>query len=132
LVNRTNDAKDIVRTWLDTWYDPDINSEHVCGGGKVLVGAELVLAHYHRDSPLKCIRKACEANAILHGLTYGEMHTVFYCQVPGCFWGALHRDGGDLGEVKTAIHQHYEGRHRQLLEPMASIATMLKPQAAVA
>ena len=38
----------------------------------------------------------------------------------------------DLGLVKQAIHKHYERRHRQLMEPRASMVTMLKPQAAVA
>jgi len=62
---------------MKTWYDSDIDNEHICSCGDLLVGAELVLAHYSPDGPPKCTRKLREAKAILQGLTYGDIHTVF-------------------------------------------------------
>jgi len=59
-IDRTNDAKEMVRTWVGTWHDSDIDNEHACSCGEVLVGAELVFVHYHTDGPLKCTRKARE------------------------------------------------------------------------
>jgi len=83
-----------------------------------------------QGKPTKCTKKAHEAKVVAQGLTLGDIFTVFYCQVPGCFWGALHRDGGGFNPVETSIKRHCNLRHPHLMEPR--MVTMLRPQAAVA
>jgi len=44
----------------------------------------------------------------------------------------MHRDAISLTPLKHNIRYHFDREHRALMELIASIVTMLKPQAAVA
>lgn len=118
----------MISDWANTEYDFSARGPQRCECGVEFATAAAAASHHHSDGPKVCMARVFVAAAKARSLMIGDTHTIFYCQVPGCFAGIAHRNYFTMTNLKEVLKHYSQSQHPGLSVVQSSLVTMLMPQ----